>query len=282
MSELDERIRGLVANLLEASPAPPAFPAKLRTKRRSRKMMALAVTVAIAAAVGIAALSVRLDHHGGQTVAVGAPSPKPRSGPATPRAFVYLRPVLCLIPAYAATTSASGSTNPSPTGTAVPLASPDSLSQAQADCAASNEAELPTTRAGQDLNFAYAILPYYHNSVRYIVGPADMTGSIAHVAVQATPTGQYTLLLTFTAAGSSKFNLIAAQRHLYYQHDASNYASNYASLEAFDVDGVVESAPAIQAASFNGTVVISGSPTAPFTRQHANDVAAEIRAATSH
>jgi len=279
MSELDDRIRGLVAALVEAAPVPPAFPGQVRRKRR-RGAVILAITVATVVVVGVAALWINLDHHAGQTVSVGAVSPSKGYGVELD-AFMYLRPVLCQIPPHSASATAASSENQLPAGPAVPLVSPTSAAQADADCAASNATELPTTPERQDLANAYVTLPYYDNSFRYILGPADMTasGNVAHVAVQQFPAGQYSVIVTFTHTGSSEFNLIATRRAPYYEQNATD--PPYASLEAFDVDGVVESAPPIEAGSFNGTAVISGSPSALFTKRQADMLAVVIHMAAS-
>ena len=74
-----------------------------------------------------------------------------------------------------------------------------------------------------DTQNATVILPYYDNSVRYILGPADMTGNgVSNASVQLSTAGQYSVVLTFTNAGGVQFDKIAAQRYPYYQQDPSN------------------------------------------------------------
>ncbi|HEX6394405.1 MAG TPA: hypothetical protein VFZ97_13280 [Acidimicrobiales bacterium] len=123
------------------------------------------------------------------------------------------------------------------------------------------------------------IAPYYlaAASPRYVLGPADMTGSAIATAEAISTIGQYQIQLTFTAAGSGDFNAVAAQRYSYYRQNPSN--PPYQSLEAIEVDGKVVSAPEIQVASFNGTAVISGSTTAPFSKEQASTIAQEIQLA---
>src|SRR6202000_3051741 len=118
------------------------------------------------------------------------------------------------------------------------------------DCSASNAAELPTTPVSRDTKHATVILPYYDNSLRCTRAPADMTGNgVSTASVQLSTAGQYSVLLTFTNAGSVQFDKIASERYPYYQQNPSNPPPQ--ALEAFELDGVVESAPAIEAPSFN-------------------------------
>ena len=160
-------------------------------------------------------------------------------------------------------------------GTPVPVNGPVS----QADCSASNASQLPTTPVQDDTTKATVILPFYQNpnsSPRYILGPADMSGAgVSNATVIIDQAGQYQVQLTFTNKGSSEFDSIAAQRYPFYKQNPRN--PPYQSLEAFELDGTVYSAPTIQAASFNGTAVISGSTQAPFTYKQANDLSVAMK-----
>jgi preprotein translocase subunit SecD len=163
---------------------------------------------------------------------------------------------------------------PAEQGTPVPVGS--NFVPSANDCSASNAAQLPSTPVASDTRNATVILPYYDNSVRYILGPADMTGNgVSTASVQLSTAGQYSVLLNFTNAGSVQFDKIAAERYPYYQQNPSNPPPQ--ALEAFELDGVVESAPAIEAASFNGTAVISGSTAQPFTSKQASDLALVLK-----
>jgi preprotein translocase subunit SecD len=185
----------------------------------------------------------------------------------------------------AAPTATTATTKPTPAttivpnssgGTPVPIGSPTSLAQAQADCSASNASRLPTTPVQNDTQNAYVILPSRDGTVRYVLGPSDMTGGgVSNASVQLSQTGQYSVLLTFTNSGGTKFDQIASQRYPCYQQNPNNPPA--CSLEAFELDGVVESAPTIQAASFSGTAVISGSSTAPFTNSQASNLALVLK-----
>ncbi len=136
------------------------------------------------------------------------------------------------------------------------------LTQAEAEsaCSSSNAASADRPRGIQnDTADSYVILPYYDNSVRYVLGPADMKGDVVSNTSVIAPTagGGYEVQVTFTGKGATEFDNIAAQRYPYYQQDPSN--PPYSSMEAIELDGVVQSAPTIQASSFHGTAVISGS-----------------------
>jgi preprotein translocase subunit SecD len=164
-------------------------------------------------------------------------------------------------------------------GSPVPLKSPTTAAEANAVCAASNSAQVPSTTADQNKSTSYVILPYYQNpatSPRYVLGPADMSGNgVSNAAVTLDQAGQYQVQLTFTNKGSTQFDNIAAQRYPYYKQNPNN--PPYQSLEAFELDGTVYSAPTIQAPSFNGTAVISGSTAAPFSYKQANDLAIAMK-----
>jgi preprotein translocase subunit SecD len=227
-------------------------------------------------------------------------------------ATLYFRPVLCIIPNNPAETSptttvpksspttkaalsgkvpnatltgldlpAAGSTpgTTAPTTTTPSSASGAGLTQAEAQsaCNSSNAANLPSTQVSDDTAGAYVILPYYDKSVRYVLGPADMKGDVVSNANSVAPTagGGYTVQVTFTGKGATQFDNIAAQRYPYYQQNPNN--PPYSSMEAIELDGIVQSAPTIQASAFHGTAVISGSSSAPFTSKQASDLALVLK-----
>ncbi len=227
-------------------------------------------------------------------------------------ATLYFRPVLCIIPnnptETAPTTTvpktspttkaalsgpvpnatltalhlpAAGSTSSTttPTTTTPSPAPGAALSQAEAEsaCSSSNAANLPTTQVSNDTANSYVILPYYDHSVRYVLGPADMKGDVVSNTSVIAPTsgGGYEVQVTFTSKGAEQFDNIAAQRYPNYESDPSN--PPYSSMEAIELDGVVQSAPTIQASSFHGTAVISGSSSAPFTSKQASDLALVLK-----
>ena len=108
---------------------------------------------------------------------------------------------------------------------------------------------------------------------RYVLGPAEMSGSIIKSASANlnSQTDQWEVDLTFTSRGSTEFNKYAAAHYACYQEDPSN--PPYCALQAIELDAVVQSAPAIEAASFPGGATISGSSSNPFTQQQAQNLA---------
>ncbi len=221
-------------------------------------------------------------------------------------ATLYFRPVICVIPnntttpsttvpqtspttksalrgnvpnatltAYhlPAASSTSTTTTPGNTGTGSGLTE----AEAQSACSSSTAAELPTTQVSADTADSYVILPYYDHSVRYVLGPADMKGDVVSNTSVIAPTagGGYEVQVTFTGKGAEQFDNIASQRYPNYASDPSN--PPYSSMEAIELDGVVQSAPTIQASSFHGTAVISGSSSAPFSSKQAGDLALVLK-----
>ena len=108
---------------------------------------------------------------------------------------------------------------------------------------------------------------------RYVLGPAEMSGSIIKSASANlnSQTDQWEVDLSFTSRGSTEFNKYAAAHYACYQEDPSN--PPYCALQAIELDAVVQSAPAIEAASFPGGATISGSSSNPFTQQQAQNLA---------
>ena len=170
-------------------------------------------------------------------------------------------------------------TTPTPPTTAAPAAPPSSSGVSQNDCSASNAAQLPTTPPSQDTLNNAVILPADAKafsgagSFRYVLGPADMTGTAVSnaAAVVDQTTGQYSVQLSLTSRGATQFDNIAGARYACYKQSPSNPPP--CSQEAFELDGLVESAPTFQASSFNGNVSITGS----FTSGQASALANELK-----
>jgi preprotein translocase subunit SecD len=226
-------------------------------------------------------------------------------------AVLYFRPVYCLAPNYVAPHSATpatpattaGSTTPTTKAKALPAQGgatrykltsaiisasgattttlpqttttvPASASRVtQADCSSTNLASIPSTPVTADVADATVLLPQYDHTVRYILGPADMKGDVVHDATVIAPTagGGFQVQVTFTNSGAAQFDKIAAERYPYYQANPSNPPVQ--AQEAMELDGVVISAPVIQAPAFHGTAVISGSTSSPFTQSQASSLA---------
>ncbi|HEX4862896.1 MAG TPA: protein translocase subunit SecD, partial [Acidimicrobiales bacterium] len=187
--------------------------------------------------------------------------------------------------------SIPGQTSPTPPTTSTPATTivpsqtsgsnpiPINTPPSQATCSASNSAQIPSTPVANDTSPSTVILPFYLNpsqNPRYVLGPADMSGAgVSTASVIVDQTGQYQVQLTFTGKGSSEFDTIASQRYPFYKQSPTN--PPYQSLEAFELDGTVYSAPTIQAQSFNGTALISGSTSAPFSFKQASDLSVALK-----
>ncbi len=187
----------------------------------------------------------------------------------------------------AAATAASGSTTstvPRPTPTSVPHPlSPTVLGQQICSLTAAQQplyspphgTSHGVTPAEWDLAGSTVVLPYYAGFQygRYVLGPAEMTGSIIKSAAATLDpqTDQWEVDLTFTSRGSTEFNKYAAAHYACYQQDPSN--PPYCALQAIELDATVVSAPAIEASSFPGGATINGSTQNPFTQEQASNLA---------
>ena len=182
----------------------------------------------------------------------------------------------------ATTTKASPATTTGPTTTPTPTTTttlPPGAVNATTACSSTNPSSIPTTTPAQDVPSASVVLPVdpaafaSSPTVRYVLGPADMTGSVISNAVAEinSTTGQYTVALTLNSKGAAKFDSIATARYACYKQSPTNPPP--CSEEAFELDGLVESAPDFQASSFNGNVSISGN----FTSAQATALANQLK-----
>ena len=131
------------------------------------------------------------------------------------------------------------------------------------------------TPAEWDLAGSTVVLPYYAGFQygRYVLGPAEMSGSIIKSATADlnSQTDQWEVDITFTSRGSTEFNKYAAAHYACYEQDPSN--PPYCALQAIELDATVVSAPAIEASSFPGGATINGSTQDPFTQEQASNLA---------
>jgi preprotein translocase subunit SecD len=111
---------------------------------------------------------------------------------------------------------------------------------------------------------------------RYVLGPAEMSGSIIKTAAADlnSSTDEWEVDLSFTSRGSTEFNKYASAHYACYEQDPSDPPD--CALQAIELDGVVQSAPAIEAASFPGGATISGSTSDPFTQVQASNLALSL------
>jgi preprotein translocase subunit SecD len=133
---------------------------------------------------------------------------------------------------------------------------------------ASGEQDVPTvtpeeviTPRSEDLYEANVALPDLRQEELYALGPALAKGDIisgANAQLDQQSSG-WIVSINFTTEGNAEFNQIAAQ--------------TIGRRLAIVLDGIVYSAPTINAASFNGSAIISGS----FDEQEAKDLALVLR-----
>lgn len=181
---------------------------------------------------------------------------------------LFFRPVLCEVGNYA---PPKGQPAPPPdNGGALSAEQANSLcSNANAFTAA---ASTPSTAELNDSKNAYVMLPTdpaTGGTGRLVLGPSDMTGSIIKTAIAEAPQQNqpgYSVQLTLTGSGATAFDKIAGQRYA----AAQSQKNSPQGLEAFDVDGVVKSAPSFNSPTFHGQVSITGKFTQSQTTALAN------------
>jgi preprotein translocase subunit SecD len=117
-----------------------------------------------------------------------------------------------------------------------------------------------TTAPDQDDPNATVVLPDKNKQVRYELGPAQLTGkALASADATIDQTGQWKVQFTTTGKGSGEWDAVAQK--------------NYQKQVAIDLDGVVQSAPQINAQQFNGRGEITGN----FTQTQAKDLALVLK-----
>jgi preprotein translocase subunit SecD len=147
------------------------------------------------------------------------------------------------------------------------------------------------TPASHDDPSSVVVLPYYadfnskgqyHLDDRFVLGPANMSGSIVKSATATfnSNNDQWEVDLSFTGKGSAEFNKYASQYYSCYLQNTKNpptalQCPPYGAIQAIELDATVESNPAIEAASFPGGATISGGSTG-FTAQQAQDLATAL------
>ncbi|TMK89234.1 MAG: protein translocase subunit SecD [Actinobacteria bacterium] len=103
-------------------------------------------------------------------------------------------------------------------------------------------------------------MPDKNKQVRYALGPAQLTGrALASADATIDQTGQWKVDFTTTGKGSGEWDQVAQK--------------NYQKQVAIDLDGVVQSAPQINAQQFNGRGEITGN----FTQRDAKDLALVLK-----
>ena len=119
---------------------------------------------------------------------------------------------------------------------------------------------IPTTSPDQNDPNATVVLPDKNRTARYELGPAQLTGkALASADATISQAGQWQVDFTTTGQGSGQWDKVAQ--------------NNYQKQVAIDLDGVVQSAPVIQAQSFGGRGQITGN----FTQGEAKDLALVLK-----
>ena len=180
---------------------------------------------------------------------------------------LFMRPVDCIISAYVPSRSSA----PSSPGSEPCKMSPR---QQQRYMPPNGDAH-GVTLAQYDIANRTVVLPYYAGLVygRYVLGPAEVSGPVVKTATAFLDPQlrDWAVNLSFTSEGATEFNKAAAVHYKCYTSDMEN--PPYCSLEAMEMDGMVETASAIEAPFFPGEVTINGSTNDPFTHQQAENLA---------
>jgi preprotein translocase subunit SecD len=274
----EDRVRSALQGMLEtgATFRPPVGPAELR-RRGSRRLVPRLDTKIVfgvaAAVVLIVALFAIAPHH--QT-APGTASAT--TGPAGQGSNTFLmRPVLCYAPALQVGAGASASTGPLPTCSPSSQLNAANLgvtpnvggvngytsSNVQPDPVF---ATYPSTSPANDGPADTVLLPAGSpagGSARYVLGPAQLTGTAVQSATASSSNGQWVVDVSLTDAGSPAWDALAQQQ--------------FHQIVGVDLNGQILSAPIVQPtqSSFtplNGQLEISGG----FTQAQATTVANEI------
>ncbi len=105
----------------------------------------------------------------------------------------------------------------------------------------------------------YVLLPSLDRNSIYVLAPAELTGEVVQSATADFPNGQWEVVVQMTSQGADQFDAMA---QVY-----------FGQRVAIELDGVVYSAPTINAREFNGRAVISGN----FDETEAKDLALVLR-----
>ena len=191
-------------------------------------------------------------------------------------AQLFFRPALCYAPSFSVSKGAKPSTGPLPTCssttqlTAANLAVTPDSSNVNGYTYNTNIADdpafasYPSTTSVNDNKGDTVLLPGSAGGTgRYVLGPAELTGSAVHSASAQLNSGQWAVNLNLTSAGSAAWDALSKQQ--------------FHEIIGIDLDGQVISAPITQPtqaswSSFNGSVQISGS----FTENQAKTLATEL------
>jgi preprotein translocase subunit SecD len=137
------------------------------------------------------------------------------------------------------------------------------------EAATTTTAPLPTvtpeeviTPREEDEEDVAVILPDQERTLLYVLAPAEMTGEgvdTANASLDPSNIGNWQVVLNLTSEGSDDFDAMAAE--------------NFGNQVAIALDGLVYSAPTIQAVEFGGSAQITGQ----FSESEAKDLALVLR-----
>ncbi len=182
-------------------------------------------------------------------------------------AELRFRPVLQALPPDSATPSSTTTT------TAAPDAPPTTVDPAVPPTTTTTIAA-GTTARDADTPEAVVVLPLLDDKTKEVrsrlrLGPSKATGTIVRTARAQPPsglTGEWSVSVDLTRKGNELFNQIASVCFA----GAPECPSKQVAIV---LDGIVRSAPTVQAATFNGTVSISGQ----FSEKEARDLALVLK-----
>ncbi|HTW10551.1 MAG TPA: hypothetical protein VME46_23820 [Acidimicrobiales bacterium] len=266
----------------------------------SQALLDQAVSIITARLDGLGARRHDVYVHDGNVV-VGIPQARNASqvlAVAGETARLFFRPVDCEVAPYLRSSRTGRGDQPAPATSLSSVTTTTSTSLSSYACGLSaqqqevwsppNGNQDGLTPVQYDATDATVVLPYYADFVngkyqpdeRFVLGPAQMSGSIvssATATLDAT-TDEWEVDLSFTTTGATEFNDYASQYYTCYAEDRSDppdaqACPPYGALQAIELDAKVYSAPAIEASSFPGGATINGSTADPFTSTQANDLA---------
>jgi preprotein translocase subunit SecD len=200
-------------------------------------------------------------------------------------AELRFRPVLGTIGPETATSTSTSTTvvGQTTTTTAAPTttttaAGTTTTTVAGATSTTSTTAPIPTTSRDDNKADQQVVLPLKDGSSRLVLGPAALLGKdVSSAAAKLNNGGVWTVELTLRSDGAKKFNDLAALcfpgTSTTCPGIAPDSTGNLRGAVAIELDGVVQSDPIFNSASFSGPVEISGN----FKQSEAKDLALVLR-----
>jgi preprotein translocase subunit SecD len=187
---------------------------------------------------------------------------------------LFFRPVDCIIPEHYSHRATPPSAHRGSTTAPADICNSTS-DVAQGEYEPPNGNKYGVTPPQDDNANDTVVLPSYsgYSFGRYVLAPAEMSGNIIKTATARldSRTDEWEVIMDLTSAGATEFNKYAAVHYKCFEENTTN--PPYCALQAIELDGTVESVPAIVSDNFTGSAEISGSAVAPFTQQWAQSIA---------